>query len=541
MGRRGWLPVWPLVLLGLNSALLLAMSGSADYEARKWILGLVANVIGLSVTLWAAFQRGVPARQRRPWKFFAAYWMLLLASATFMMAAFRDPAHQDMTMMIPGAMLWVAAGIPTLLALLSFPVRRMSGSERIRFGLDMATVCGGGFIPLWFLVLAPVVGSDWDTRHAFTIAQPIEHLLLIFVASAVLLRAGITSVRHPLAIILSGQAVIAVGVVWVAYLMVQGGTMPGVPLDLVLQGGTYLLVLGMAVQVRNAGRTDAETVAGPNTRRPALVPYVALGLGYSCLVAAAFGREAGLWAGMIGGALVMTGAVAARQIFALRENHHFVVRDALTGLASRIFLHDMLHRAVERTKRTSRPTAVLLIDLNGFKPINDKYGHAAGDELLTAFGARLGSCVSTGDTVGRLGGDEFAVVLPDVTDAMSALRVADTIIATCVEPFTVADHEVLVGASIGVSINGDGEPLTGHELLRRADVAMYRAKQHSAGNAYLYDLSMDIDPDSVPEPTPMPGLSTDELAELDRLRSRIADLERKGLSAAGAMTESVSR
>jgi diguanylate cyclase (GGDEF)-like protein len=181
---------------------------------------------------------------------------------------------------------------------------------------------------------------------------------------------------------------------------------------------------------------------------------------------------------------------------------------------------------------------VLLIDLDGFKPINDRYGHAAGDELLTALAARLPGCVRTGDTVGRLGGDEFAVVLPDVTDSLFAVRVADAIIAACAEPFTVAGHEVLVGASVGVGVGAAEEPLTGRELLRRADVAMYRAKQHAAGHAYLYDLAMEIDPGSVPEPTTMPGLSAAELAELDRMHSRIAELERKGL---GVTTEPVSR
>ena len=151
--------------------------------------------------------------------------------------------------------------------------------------------------------------------------------------------------------------------------------------------------------------------------------------------------------------------------------------------------------------------------------------------MLVAFAAALRGCVRSGDTAARLGGDEFAVILPDVTDAASAARVAEAIVATCADPFTAAGQQVTVGASIGVSITDASETCSAQELLRRADVAMYQVKRERGHrHVRLYDLSMDLNPESVPELIPMPGLSSSELAELDRLRSRLAELERKGAS-----------
>lgn len=541
MFRRRWLPVWPLVLMVASSALLIANAGTPQYEPLKWTLGTVSIVVSLVVTSRAAFQRGVPARDRRPWKFLVAYWALALITGVLFMAAFSAGPSKppNTTFLLPGAITWVLETVPMFLCLVSFAARPMTRPERVRFALDMATVCGGGFIPLWFLVLAPALSSSLGSSQMITITQPVLHLVLIFAVCAMMMRGAATSLRHPLTFVLAGQVAIVAGVIGVGYQLVRVGVAVNVlPLDLIMGNGSNLLLIGAVLQMRGFGRGDVTKAAASGTRRPTVMPYVALGLGYSVLVAAAVRDSAVSWVGLVVGALVMTGAVAGRQVFALRENRNFVVRDALTGLSSRVALYDNLNRAVERSTRTGRPTAVLLIDLNGFKPVNDRLGHAAGDELLVAFGGVLQECVRSGDTAGRLGGDEFAVILPDVTDAAAAQKVAEAVVEACRTPFTAAGEQVVVGASIGVSITEAGEPVSAQELLHRADVAMYKIKQQRGDrHVLLWDLSMDLDSASAGAPVPMPGLNAAELAELDRLRSRVTELERKGggtLSSVGA-------
>jgi diguanylate cyclase (GGDEF)-like protein len=533
MSRRGWLPLWPLVLMVAHMAVLTVLAGSAGYDPVKWLSAMAVDVLGLAVTVRAAFQRRVPARERRPWMFFVGYWVLHLVTAAAFAMAFEggSGAPPKPTFLLIGSVAWVLNGVPTLMCLFSFPMRPMTRPERIRLWLDIATVCGGGFIPLWFLVLVPAIEGTTDSTTMITIAQPVEHLVLLFAVCAVMMRGSLTSLRHPLTFLFAGQLAIGAGVLTLGYMLTRLAELTLLlPFDLAMLGGHYLLIVAATVQIRRAGRDERRTTTGfGRRRRPTALPYIALGLGYSVLVAAAAESGSISWIGLIAATLIMTGAVAGRQVIALRENHHFVVRDVLTGLSSRFGLYDNLDRAIERSARTGRPTAVLLIDLNAFKPINDRLGHAAGDDVLVGFAQALQMCVRSGDTAGRLGGDEFVVILPDVTDAAAAQKVADAIVAECATPFAAAGEQVMVGASIGISITDSGQAWTSQELLRRADVAMYQIKhQRSRSHVLFYDLSMDLDPQSMPEPVPMPGLTSSELAELDRLRSQVAELERKG-------------
>lgn len=154
--------------------------------------------------------------------------------------------------------------------------------------------------------------------------------------------------------------------------------------------------------------------------------------------------------------------------------------DALTGLPNRSLLHDRLLQALANTERELSQLAVLFLDIDGFKPVNDRFGHLAGDQLLVALSERLCDCVRESDTVARLAGDEFVVVLPNIAHRGDAEAIALKILALLDEPFRMEGESVPIGVSIGIALY----PLHGHnaaQLLEAADHAMYRAKQHGKG------------------------------------------------------------
>ncbi len=158
--------------------------------------------------------------------------------------------------------------------------------------------------------------------------------------------------------------------------------------------------------------------------------------------------------------------------------------DELTGLPNRQLLIKRFNKAISSTAREDKILAILFIDLDRFKVVNDSQGHTTGDKLLISAGERITSCVRKIDTVARYGGDEFAVILSSINDANNAGVTAEEIISRLSEVFNVDNYEQLIGASIGISIYPrDGN--TWDELLQNADIAMYKAKQSGRGK-YLY-------------------------------------------------------
>ncbi len=148
--------------------------------------------------------------------------------------------------------------------------------------------------------------------------------------------------------------------------------------------------------------------------------------------------------------------------------------DDLTGLANRALFIDHLSQAIARNERNGKFVAVLYLDLDNFKTINDSLGHSVGDGLLKAVGAQLVGCLRRSDTAARLGGDEFAILVEDIDNRREALQLADRVMARLREPLIVGSHRVLTTASVGVTFGTAGN--TSEQLLRNADLAMYRAK-----------------------------------------------------------------
>ncbi|MBS1160803.1 MAG: signaling protein [Proteobacteria bacterium] len=181
-----------------------------------------------------------------------------------------------------------------------------------------------------------------------------------------------------------------------------------------------------------------------------------------------------------------------RVIDATRAERHvrqLAYNDPLTGLPNRLLLVDHLNRAIERSAARNGIFALLFLDLDRFKFINDTLGHEAGDQLLATMAHRLKGCVRTDDCVARLGGDEFTLLLDDLPNAGVAASVAQNICRTVSAPLTLCGQEIVITASIGISLYpADGVDVS--NLLRHADTAMYRAKRNGSGFCY-YESAME--------------------------------------------------
>jgi diguanylate cyclase len=178
-------------------------------------------------------------------------------------------------------------------------------------------------------------------------------------------------------------------------------------------------------------------------------------------------------------ALLIEDSLLKQEVHVLEEAaakaHQFAYHDELTGLPNRRLMLDHFTQALARGARRHNQVAVLLLDLDGFKSINDVLGHSAGDALLQQVATRLVGCLRTSDTACRLGGDEFLILLPELEGAEGAVAAADKIRAQLALPYLIDNTAIKITTSIGIAIYPvDGEEYG--ELVRRADVAMYRDK-----------------------------------------------------------------
>jgi diguanylate cyclase (GGDEF)-like protein len=184
---------------------------------------------------------------------------------------------------------------------------------------------------------------------------------------------------------------------------------------------------------------------------------------------------------LAGSTVVLVGLLGFYRLAKLRETaaakriEHLAHYDMLTGLPNRVLLTDLLAREVARAQRSERGFALLMLDLDGFKQVNDTWGHAAGDKVLAMVAERARNNVRAADTVGRVGGDEFLAILPEATHE-GALQVAEKLRTALSEPYPLARGTAKLGASVGVSYYGEhGTDV--EALQRRADEALYEAKR----------------------------------------------------------------
>lgn len=446
----------------------------------------VFNFCAVGLALRATFHQNLDRRTRTAWGFVALSYLLLVVATGFfarMGAAATFPATAD----------WLRlAFVPALfVGLLLFPMRTHTTKDRYKLALDIGTVVAGSFMLFWYIVLGPALSAQGIsfTAMAAAVAYPAGDLVLVFGATTVLMRGVASSIRRPLMILVTALGFEIVGDMYLGYMWEHRVSQDWPYLCWLT--GHFLMALAAYEQVRQASghRLDhdgATRVTAGRLPPVSLLPYLAIGLGYSLLLVHATQEGMYPWGGLASGAVVITVLVVVRQIVVLRENHELVVTDSLTGLANRVRLRESLHRSLTRAERTGRKVAVLLVDMDGFKQVNDTHGHEVGDAMLVEFGRLLTRNVHGSDTVGRLGGDEFAIVLNEIAGCEDAAAVARRIMAEMNEPLVLFDRTVQARASIGIALSGPDGTEPG-ELLHRADMAMYNAKRRRANSWLFYD------------------------------------------------------
>ena len=181
--------------------------------------------------------------------------------------------------------------------------------------------------------------------------------------------------------------------------------------------------------------------------------------------------------------MVFRDAGTARKLS--RHLSHLAEHDALTDLPNRLLLNDRLTRAIALAERHHKPLAVLFLDVDGFKAVNDSLGHAAGDAILRAIAARLGAAIRKSDTVSRYSGDEFVIVLPEIEQGDDAAVVARKLVRAASGPHRIEARNITVTASVGIALYPD-DGRDAETLIKNADAAMYDAKRTGIGSFRLF-------------------------------------------------------
>jgi diguanylate cyclase (GGDEF)-like protein len=304
---------------------------------------------------------------------------------------------------------------------------------------------------------------------------PLSDLALLFAVSRVLLRGADDSAQHPLRWLVAGSIVLFAGDAVHGSLVAHDMVALHAPWQFLCWiTADALLAAGALAQC--AGPAGQTRVVRPSVPVSRFLPYGAVAVAHILMVVAAV-REGTFfpWGGLALGGAMLSALVLSRQVLVQRESDEQAVTDPLTGLSNRSLFRATDTRSLARAARTGRHCAVLMIDMNGFKEVNDTLGHKSGDLVLVEFAELLRRCVPAPGLPCRLGGDEFAVVLPEIDHPEQAYEVAGRIAAE-VAPVVVDGRIIAMAASIGVAVSAPGE-LTHDEIVHRADQAMYRAKK----------------------------------------------------------------
>ena len=485
-----------VVLLDSTGVVSDDVAVAVDNAAR-----LGAAITAAVACAWTARRRQGPERAWRSWMALGMTGWAIGQAIWSYHEVFADVPLPSPSAADVGYLTMPAMAVPALLSLaVAAPRHAMPGERYARalYVLDGLVVVGSLFVLTWATSLGTVVRSETPTGSAFAVAvaYPLTDLCVVVV---VVLLAVMHRVPRPLRaqmwLLASGLVAIAVSDSILAHIVAKGlDEMPPVT-DL----GFVLGPILVAIAALAAPEAPAHA-APPATRRSIerahlLLPYVLVVLtGAVMLAQGVLGAdidpvEAGV-------AWVVLGVVLMRQMITLLQNTALLERvstaqeelsyrahhDPLTGLANRALFNDQLAGAVARHEGPGLPFALLLIDLDDFKTVNDTLGHAAGDQLLMAIGDRLRGCVRQGDMVARLGGDEFAIVLEAGAETPSL--VAERVLAALSQPFHIHRRILTLGGSVGIVEPVAGETgLTPDELLHRADGAMYAGKRRGKGQA----------------------------------------------------------
>jgi diguanylate cyclase (GGDEF)-like protein len=377
------------------------------------------------------------------------------------------------------------------LALLQWPIGAVRRS-RVRLLLDGVIFALSLFLLSWVLALDNVYQTYREDPFtvALALTYPVADLVILAIAGLLLVRAD-TRQRLTLGLLTGAFVFLTLGDSAFAWVTAQGDYAARLPVDAGWVIGTVLFAAAALTSRRMPAALDDSTQMP--TSMSLWLPYLPLLFGGT--VATVVVLDGVLRATVI----VVIVAICVRQFLASWENRTLMrvvadqaLRDPLTGLANLALFNDRLAHAVQLRQRDAGAVAVLSLDLNDFKVVNDSLGHSAGNQLLTQVADRLVACVRPGDTVARLGGDEFAVLIEDRVD--HSLEIAHRIVETFDTPFSVDGERLLMRPSVGLAVAGaDDEPDPfGEQLFRHADTAMYAAKRSRTGGVHVYTPEMAL-------------------------------------------------
>jgi len=394
-----------------------------------------------------------------------------------------------------------------VLAALSFPVgRREEGARdsRLRGVLDALIIATGLLAVSWATVLQTVAGAHPGERvvGALAVAYPMSDVVVGTILLGLAVRAT-RATRLPLLLLAAGLGATTLADSAFAELMATRTTGVGGHVVAVGRLAGYLLVALAALRATQWPLPRPERRTMPSRLGLAL-PYLPMAAA-TVLELATEASSRRLGPLLIASLLLLILLVGVRQYLALADNlrlmrdlsqrelalQHQAYHDALTGLPNRALLRERVDGAAAGPRGEGSPMlAVMFVDLDDFKHVNDRFGHEAGDRLLIAIGDRLRTCVRPGDVVARLGGDEFAILLDDLAEVDDAFSIAERIVESLTCPVDLGACAVVVGGTVGVALARPGEA-GGEELLRRADVAMYRGKERGKGRVGIHEPGMD--------------------------------------------------
>ncbi|MGE2713602.1 putative bifunctional diguanylate cyclase/phosphodiesterase [Mycolicibacterium litorale] len=431
--------------------------------------------------------RAASGRLRGVWICFAvafAGW-----TAGELVYGYLDLVLHRATFPSPADVGFVLFPIFSCVALVQWPIVA-AGQSRVRLVLDGLIFALSLFLLAWVLALRSVYENFREDKLvvSWALAYPLLDLVVLAIAGLVLVRAGPRR-RLSLVLLTAALTVIALSDVAFAWATAHGSNAAVLPIDVGWVAGTVLF--GAAALISRRAPATPDTVPQLPTSIALWLPYLPLLVGGT--VAAVVVLDGVLRVTVI----VVIIAICLRQFLASWENRRLLrmvadqaLRDPLTGLANLALFNDRLAHAMQLRERDGRAVAVLSLDLNDFKMVNDSLGHAAGNDLLTRVAERLATCVRTGDTVARVGGDEFAVLIEDRVD--HSMAIAHRIVEAFDSPFGVEGHSLLMRPSVGLAAaapDDDPDPY-GEQLFRRADAAMYAAKRARTDGVHVFTPEM---------------------------------------------------
>jgi len=472
-----WLGVlaWVVIAGGLLAAVLVPAGGGRHIAEPVLVTAVGALGVVLVTRLVAA---ATTWPERRTASLVLAGSLVLYAVGSSTLASSSDPDLLTFPAPGEGFFLGAYAGMAAFLFLDS----DARGRVRLTAALEAAITCGGAACLAGAVLLSPAAGElpGEGGQLLLALLYPLlDVLLAVIVLGEIALRRRVLSWRT--ASLFTGFAVLAYADSSLLRKLASTDGAYNFSAALTVTWGVALTLI-----VTGACGPRRESGPPPESRHVAAVPLLAA---FTALVVLTLRPTEGSSRYLTIPAVLTLAAAGARLALALREArgaaeaYRLSLTDDLTGLPNRRAVLRRVQSAID----DDEPLALLLLDLDGFKDVNDTLGHAAGDDVLRIVSKRLRQVLPGGVLVARLGGDEFAVAIPDDSQA-NAMRTARLVGDIVARPTAVLGHTFIMGASVGVTLRS-GET-SGSDMLRRADIAMYQAKAERAG-AILYDPARD--------------------------------------------------